>query len=357
MDLSIIISTRNRAQSLAKALESITKLNISLEQIEVLVSDNGSTDSTPSICHMYEKIFPQFKYIFDVRPGQIVGWHRALLESRTEIIAFIDDDVRLMPNWANCVLESFEAPEVGIATGRIIPEFEEKPPSWQTNMVLQNDLGIWSPLWGMLDFGTKLKEIPTDFIWGSNFLIRRKVMIEAGGFHPGGMPASLFHFTGDGDVGLGRVLAQAGFKALYHPGAAVAHYLPAARNSSAAEVRRWIFGEGLVTSYILMRRLANAHPTLDSQNLVNLVVDTISPTEIRNIGRGYLRNNNKLPDDLAQLFKTSGADGFKVHQTHFKKDAQFREWVLQPNYLDLDACYTHPKLKVSLVNKIGTKCF
>ena len=67
MDLSIIISTRNRAQSLAKALDSITKLAISFEQIEVLVADNGSSDSTSSICQMYGKIFPHFQYIFDAR--------------------------------------------------------------------------------------------------------------------------------------------------------------------------------------------------------------------------------------------------------------------------------------------------
>jgi glucosyl-dolichyl phosphate glucuronosyltransferase len=346
MDLSIIISTRNRAQSLARVLASIIQLDISFEQVEVLVADNGSSDATSSICHMYGKLFPQFKYIFDVRPGQLVGWHRALLEAKAEILAFIDDDVQLMPSWGKCVLESFKAPEVGLATGRIIPEFEEKPPEWQRDMMLKNHLGVWSALWGMLDFGSKVKEIPVDFVWGSNFLVRRQVMLEAGGFHPGGMPADLFHFTGDGDVGVGRILANAGWKALYHPGAAVAHYLPAARNSSATEVKRWIFGEGLVTSYILMRSLANAHPTTDSCDLINLVKDTMSSTQISNIGRGYRRNNNKLPSDLAQLFKTSGAEGFNFHQMHFKNDAQFREWVLQPNYLDLDACYTHADLQV-----------
>ena len=347
MDLSIIISTRNRAQSLSKALGSIAQLDVSFEQVEVLVADNGSSDATSSVCGVYEKFFPQFKYIFDLRPGQLVGWHRALLEARAEILAFIDDDVQLAPSWAQCVLESFKTPEVGMATGRIIPEFEEKPPDWQSNMILKNDLGVWSALWGMLDFGPKVKEIPADFVWGSNFLVRRQVMFEAGGFHPGGMPANLFHFTGDGDVGVGRILAKAGLKALYHPGAAVTHYLPAVRNSSTSEIKRWIFGEGLVTSYILMRTLANAHPTADSFDLVNLAVEVLSNTEIRNIGQGYLRNNSKLPDELNELFKTSGAEGFNFHQMHFKKDAQFREWVLQPNYLDLDACYTHTDLQVS----------
>jgi len=121
----------------------------------------------------------------------------------------------------------------------------------------------------MLEFGDEIKEIPVDFVWGSNFLIRRQALIEAGGFHPGGMPRNLFHFTGDGDVALGRILGQEGLKALYHQGAAVAHHLPAFRNSGTAEIQRWIFGEGLVSSYILMRNWLM--PTRHSLLLICLI--------------------------------------------------------------------------------------
>ena len=345
MDLSIIIATRNRAQSLAKALDALAQLNINFDHIEVLVADNGSTDATLTICQMYETIFPHFRHIFDTRPGQLVGWHRALFDSQADILAFIDDDVRPTPNWAKAAIESFASPDIGLATGRIIPEFEQKPPSWQSDMVLENKLGVWSGLWGMLDFGSEIREIPADFVWGSNFLIRRQAMIDAGGFHPGGMPRELYHFTGDGDVGVGRIVAEQGLKALYHPEAAVAHHLPAARNSSPDEVQRWIFGEGLVTSYVLMRRLAAAHPERAPADIIELVGETISPAEIANIGRGYLKPNSKLPDELEQLFQNSGAAGFDLHQSHFKQDALFRDWVLQPNYLDLDACYSHPDLQ------------
>jgi hypothetical protein len=136
-------------------------------------------------------------------------------------------------------------------------------------MVQKNEFGVWSALWGMLEFGDEIKEIPVDFVWGSNFLIRRQALIEAGGFHPGGMPRNLFHFTGDGDVALGRILGQAGLKALYHQGAAVAHHLPAFRNSGTAEIQRWIFGEGLVSSYILMRNWLM--PTRHSLLLICLI--------------------------------------------------------------------------------------
>tara|TARA_B100000315_G_scaffold260274_1_gene320503 strand:- start:9322 stop:10371 length:1050 start_codon:yes stop_codon:yes gene_type:complete len=344
MDLSIIIATSNRAQYLAKALDALSQLNTSFHDIEILVADNGSTDATSTICEMYGNIFPHFRHLFDPRPGQLVGWHTALHEAKSDILAFIDDDVRPTPGWANAVSEIFKDPDIGIATGRIIPEFERKPPAWQSDMVLENEWGVWSALWGMLDFGDKIKSIPADFVWGSNFLIRRNAMIDAGGFHPGGMPKHLFHFTGDGDVGVGRIVEQFGYKVLYHPGAVVAHELPAARNSSPSEIRRWIFGEGLVTSYVLMRRLAAAHPDFLPEELIALVDETINPDEIANIGRGYLKSDSKIPSELQQLFNTCGAEGFNLHQEHFKNDGQFREWVLRPNYLDIDACYTHPDL-------------
>ena len=102
-------------------------------------------------------------------------------------------------------------------------------------------------------------------------------------------------------------------------------------------------------SYILMRRLANAHPTLSATDLIDLVPATVSPVEISNIGRGYLRSENELPDEITKMFKISGADGFNFHQTHFRRDVFFREWVLQPNYLDLDASYMHPHLQADYV--------
>ena len=135
MDLSIIIATRNRASSLAGTLDALLKSDNLLENIEVIVSDNGSSDATMSICQMFENRFPNFRYLFDRRPGQLVGWHRALLASRSELLAFIDDDVRPLPGWTNAVIECFQNDAVGIATGKILPEFEEKPPRWQREFV------------------------------------------------------------------------------------------------------------------------------------------------------------------------------------------------------------------------------
>ena len=78
MNISVVIVTRNRARYLAGALLTLSQLDYDANDFELIVADNGSTDATADLCEFYKKIFPNFSYIFDSRPGQIVGWHQAL---------------------------------------------------------------------------------------------------------------------------------------------------------------------------------------------------------------------------------------------------------------------------------------
>lgn len=347
--LSIAIATHNRAQSLAITLTALSELDYPLTDIEVIVADNGSTDNTGFIAQTFERLFPNFRYLFDPRPGQLIGWHAALAVARSDILAFIDDDVRPLPNWANAIDEVFSDADVGLGTGPIMPEFEARPPEWQSEMVLANEHGQWSALWGMLDFGAARNDIPPDFVWGSNFLVRKQALLGVGGFHPGGMPSALFHFTGDGDVAAGRPIISMGYKAQYHPDAAVAHHMPETRNSEA-EIQRWIYGEGLVTSYVVMRELAALNPDVDSVDLADIVSERFDDDRIATIGRGYLRPDTRLSDNLKRIFETAGSDGFRAHHQAFRDDPAFRDWVLRPNYLDIDGAYRHPALQPDGVN-------
>ena len=198
-DLTVIIATRNRAPILSGALLALSQQDLSPASFEVIVADNGSTDATPTICEAFAKVLPNLRLIRDPRPGQIVGWHCGLAASKGDILAFMDDDVRPQPTWAQGVLDAFADPAVGLATGPIVPLFEAPPPDWHRNMLLPyKGGGTWSALWGSIDLGPEPREISAGFVWGSNFLVRKKALLEARGFHPGGMPAHLFRFTGDG---------------------------------------------------------------------------------------------------------------------------------------------------------------
>jgi len=66
--------------------------------------------------------------------------------------------------------------------------------------------------------------------------------------------------------------------------------------------------------------------------------------DLDRIGHGYLTSLDDLPGDLRTVMETAGRQGFEAHQQHFRTDAAFREWVLRPDYLDIDRCYVHPDL-------------
>jgi glycosyltransferase involved in cell wall biosynthesis len=69
MDCSVVICTRNRATQLSEALSSLITLHIPNGTTwEVLVVDNGSTDSTADVIRSFEPLLP-IKRIFQPEPG------------------------------------------------------------------------------------------------------------------------------------------------------------------------------------------------------------------------------------------------------------------------------------------------
>lgn len=90
--VSIIIPTYNRANYLSQAIESA--LAQDYPNLEVIVSDNASTDETPEVVKKYIGD-PRFKYFRNEKNlGMVGNWRRALYEYATGDWALIlsDDD-------------------------------------------------------------------------------------------------------------------------------------------------------------------------------------------------------------------------------------------------------------------------
>lgn len=78
--ISICIPTYNRAEYLKKTLLAITSENIFLDSydIEIIISNNCSTDGTHSVCEQFLKKFPdKIKYIRQEKP---VHWEKHLIK-------------------------------------------------------------------------------------------------------------------------------------------------------------------------------------------------------------------------------------------------------------------------------------
>ncbi len=100
-NITVVVCTLNRADQLAPALESLTRLETADHfSFEIVVVDNGSTDHTHSAV---ESVSPgqatTIRYAYEGRPGVAAARNRGIAEAAGEWIAFFDDDQRADPAW------------------------------------------------------------------------------------------------------------------------------------------------------------------------------------------------------------------------------------------------------------------
>ena len=331
MDISVVIVTKNRAELLSRSLHALSHQEYPLCSFEVIVADNGSTDDTRAVCEELSKELNEFSYICDRRPGQLVGWHRALLDAKGELICFIDDDVSPSPTWLTSIAESFKDPEIGMVTGPIIIAKDCHIPDWIDCMRLGETDNEILPVLGLLNAGPNVREIPHNFAWGSNFSIRKELLIAVGGFHPGAMPRELIFMFGDAEIHVGREVKKLGYKCLYHPAALVEHYIPEERISLSA-IQSKFMTSGFSRSFQTLRELKQAYPKPKEEELVE-------------IANRYFNTKRNLPEGLFSAVLNGLQEGISLHLKKFKETPEFRKWVLRENFLDLDDCYDSPILK------------
>jgi len=108
MRISVIVPVRNEEQSVSNLLEGL--LEQSLTPDEIIITDGGSTDSTPSIINRYIQQRETIQLIANgpALPGR--GRNLGAARATAEWLAFIDAGVRPRKNWleflAQCVLDN-----------------------------------------------------------------------------------------------------------------------------------------------------------------------------------------------------------------------------------------------------------
>ena len=69
--LSICIPTYNRSECLAQTVESIINSNSFDNRVEIVISDNCSTDDTEQVCRNYTNMYSNIKYYRQLEPTDI----------------------------------------------------------------------------------------------------------------------------------------------------------------------------------------------------------------------------------------------------------------------------------------------
>lgn len=177
MNISIIICTYNRAKILAETLESYAILKRPIDsELELLIIDNNSKDETQQIVEKFAEQHPEVHYIYEPEPGLSHARNTGIEQSRGDIIAYIDDDVYLDPNWLTEVLNIFqEYPDASCMGGKSIPKFESGKPEWIDDDLLR--------FYGFTNSGDAIKwMIYPEYPYGLNMAFRRHTFDIVGKF-------------------------------------------------------------------------------------------------------------------------------------------------------------------------------
>ena len=250
--ISVIIPTRNRAIFLERTLESLCEQSYPIENFEVRVIDNDSTDQTPEVCEQYKTKLPNLIYHHNPVLGLHAGRHVGLCAAAGEIAVFADDDIRAFPSWLEGISVSFQDPIVALVGGKCLPDYECTPPAWLNDLWQSSEQGWWLGYFSVLDFGDDPCEISPRFIYGCNYAIRKEVAFELGGFHPDGMPKEHIRYRGDGETALSMKILKSGHRTLYNPDASIYHFVSADRMTKEyVKWRRYI--QGISDSYTCIR--------------------------------------------------------------------------------------------------------
>jgi glycosyltransferase involved in cell wall biosynthesis len=95
--LSVVIATKDRAAYLQRALESFER-QIGAPPFEVIVADNGSTDTTAQVAQQERRGF-RVTYVYEAEPNRGAARNRGVAAAQGHLILFCDDDVYAPPGF------------------------------------------------------------------------------------------------------------------------------------------------------------------------------------------------------------------------------------------------------------------
>jgi glycosyltransferase involved in cell wall biosynthesis len=185
----VVVPTSNRASYLDVTLASLAAQDFGGEW-ETIVVDDGSRDSTPAVIER----FGVRSIVHDEPLGPNPARNEATAAARADLIALVDDDVYVPPQWLRELVAAAERhPDADVLGGRIRARFDGPAP---------RSCGREEPSITTLDLGDEDREV--ELVWSANLMFRRRAFALAGPF-PEDIPPG-----GDEEEWLRRLAAAGG---------------------------------------------------------------------------------------------------------------------------------------------------
>ncbi len=172
LSVSVVIPTKDRARILSDCLESLLQQESGPDRWEIVVVDDGSSDSTREVVAEAASRNASIRYVARTAGGLNAARNAGIDAAAGEVIAFLDDDVLCSPGWLNAFVSGARRyPGPNCFGGPIRLRLEAKPPracgreplgESELNLGRVERVGVW--------------------VWGGNLAVTRAAIERAGRF-------------------------------------------------------------------------------------------------------------------------------------------------------------------------------
>ena len=237
--ISVIICTYKRCESLRGTLRSLAEMRVPAHLAwEVIVVDNKCDDGTRDVVELFKRNSGiAVGYAREPNLGLSNARNRGISEARGDVLSFIDDDVRVTPNWLTELKSAFHRHDAICLGGKVLLHTSFPKPRW------------WDD-WCEIPCG-KFDEGESIFFAGSarhmvgigaNISFRRSAFNKYGLFKPGLGRCGKKLLMGEETEFCSRLQSQ-GERLMYVPSVVVYHH-PELTRFTKNYIRRWFYRIG-----------------------------------------------------------------------------------------------------------------
>jgi GT2 family glycosyltransferase len=221
--LSVVVCTHDRPDDLRRCVAALAALE---DPVEVVVVDSASTVPVAPI--------DGARVVRLEEPGLSRARNAGVAAATGELVAFVDDDAAVAPDWARRIVEPFAETDVGCVGGACLPVFVDEPPRWLSERLLQYA--------GITRFRERRDALARrDYPFGANICFRREALADGFREELGRTGAALL--SGEEVVAIDRVRRR-GYRVVLEP-AAIVHHLVAPERCRSSYFWRRLWWQGV----------------------------------------------------------------------------------------------------------------
>lgn len=224
--VAVTVASRDRPGPLADALAVLVPQLP--PDVRLLVVDSASVDRRTIEAAETAGV----AWVRSERPGLAVARNVALEALESEVVVFTDDDCRPRPGWIEALIAPFDDPTVGFVTGPLVGV----------------DAGTAADVVGLGEERWRWPDDPLRMGSGANMAVRRRAVVEAGGFDArlgAGAPIP----SGEEHDVFARLL-RLGWEGRHAPSAVVDHHDQRSRLETLRMCYRYGLGSGAVCALV-----------------------------------------------------------------------------------------------------------